>query len=242
MGYLWPWRLIDTIVILAALYCIVKARKAVNRLHTPKSVQIARVWAFLANALTIASVVIIILELWVMPLSGWKFLTGLGILIVFLSEVGSLVKVDIILCKPILRTIAYSYAMQANRAIENGLDGEAIKKIRMACEFDPEEPRHWLTFSVLEKNDLKKAREYMQIAENLIAERGMKSRRISAWKEFIKGNLILAEHGNIQLALEHFNGSLKLHYDKERAKFVQKIEESGRSDQNPSGNRIGPSG
>lgn len=224
MDYLWPWRLISVLVILTAFYSIAKVKKDINKLSTPKSVQIARVWAFLANILTVASVAIAIVELWMARLSGWGFLAALGLLIVFLSEMVPLIKVDIILLKPAIRAVAYSFVMQSSRNIEKGLDVEAIKKIRMACELDPDEPRHWLTFSVLEK-DVKKAREYMQVAENVIQEKGLKSKEISAWIEFIKGNLILAEHGNTPLAFEHFNNSLKLYYNKERAEFVQKIQE-----------------
>lgn len=222
MDYIWPWRLISIIVILIAFYSIVKAKKAINRLSTQKSVQIARIWAFLANTLTFTCLAIIGIELSMMPLSGWRFLATLGLLIAFLSEVIPLVKVDRILWRPTLRAVAYSCAMQSNHDIEKGSEAEAIEKIRRACELDPEEPRHWLTFSMLEK-DVKKAREYMQVAENLITAKNLKSKKISAWIEFIKGNLILAEHGKIQLALEHFNSSLKLYYDKERAKFIQEI-------------------
>ncbi|MBC8378077.1 MAG: hypothetical protein H8E62_02795 [Planctomycetes bacterium] len=154
----------------------------------------------------------------------WKFLGGLCLLIVLVSEVIPVVKINIILFKPIRKAVAYSLAMQSSQENEKGLDVEAIKKIKVACDLDPEEPRHWLMFSVLERTrDTKKAKECLAIAENLVKEKGMRSKKIIAWMEFIKGNLILTEHGSRELALKHYKESLELDYDKERAEFIQKV-------------------
>jgi len=215
------------VVVICALlfvFSVIKIRENLYRLNSPKFVNIARGKILLANALVLASTLILLIELWRgLDSPNLRFFIKLGTLICFLGSATALVGADKILFKKNKQIMAISFESQSHQYSEQERYAEAKKSIKAACEMDPEELKYWLLYALLEK-DANKAGKYIQIAEQMMIQKKLKSKALFSLIEYCKGIRVLNEHGSIDIALEYLNKSQEFHYDKKREKLIQEIE------------------
>lgn len=228
LNYLWPWQLIFSMIVFVALFFLlvstIRLKESLCRLSTPKSVRAFRFKIVLADLFVLASIILLSVELWMGKNNpNWKFFVNAGVLIYLFWGAVDLIKLNRILFKSNNEVMAISFELQSERYSAQGNHAEAIKCIETLCDdLDPDEPQHWLKRSLGEKN-LNKAKEYVEIAEKLIKEKELKSEGLSSLLEYCKGIHLIAGGGNTDNALEHFNKSLELVYDKKRDEYIRKV-------------------
>jgi hypothetical protein len=223
---IWDFDFLYAFILLVAYLGSEKLGKHIHCLYTPKQVKIARFGVILVNILVLVVAIEVLFEIWTQWGNfGWRFYINLFILACIVPVVIFRVKENVLLLKPVNKVIANSHAILSSCELESDLDVQAKINIQKACELNPEEPRYWLILSAQEQN-IQKAKEYLQVAEDLIKKKNIKCNKIHALMEFNKGCLFLNENGKMELALQHFNHSLALKYNKERAKFIEKVKAS----------------
>ena len=154
----------------------------------------------------------------------WIRLAYIISLLAVVSETRILYLARKLLWKPDNRIIADYYATLSNKYVLENADSDAIKAIETACQMEPDEPRFWIQYSLIEK-DRGKAMEHVDKAEQLIEEHRIQSDELLARLEYSKGALLLDDAAYTEHALEHLEKSLELNYSKNLADTIEKIRE-----------------